>query len=104
MGPPHERSLLVWEFVPGKSYPDKLALVWAPAPLMTKGEAGHCGPGPVSASGSFSSGKNGLITESLTANPPSAGDFSCPSGQGLVFGFVSHTSISIRTTPTASQH
>jgi hypothetical protein len=33
--------------------------------------------GPVSASGTFSSGKNGSINQSLTIGPPSPGSFSC---------------------------
>jgi hypothetical protein len=39
--------------------------------------------GPVTASGTFSSGKNGQVTASLTLSPPSAGGFSCPPGQDL---------------------
>lgn len=54
--------------------------------------------GPVSASGTFSSGKNGTISQSLTLNPPSAGDFSCPSGQKLVLAFVSYTNVAITDT------
>jgi hypothetical protein len=37
--------------------------------------------GPVSASGTFSSDKNGQITASLTILPPGPGSFSCPPGQ-----------------------
>jgi hypothetical protein len=40
--------------------------------------------GPVSASGNFQAAKNGNIIGSLLLAPPSAGDFSCPSGQSLV--------------------
>jgi hypothetical protein len=54
--------------------------------------------GPVSASGTFSSGKNGTISQSLTLNPPSAGSFSCPSGQRLVIAFASFTNVSISDT------
>lgn len=54
--------------------------------------------GPVSASGTFSSGKNGTISQSLTLNPPSAGSFSCPSGQRLVLAFVSYTNVAITDT------
>ena len=39
--------------------------------------------GPVSATGTFSSGKNGQVTASLTLNPPGPGGFSCPNGQHL---------------------
>ena len=38
--------------------------------------------GPVSATGTFSSGKNEQITQSLTVNPPPS-DISCPPGQSL---------------------
>jgi hypothetical protein len=51
--------------------------------------------GPVSASGSFSSGKNGQITQSLTVEEPSPGSFSCPSGQSFVLASVSYTMVSI---------
>lgn len=54
--------------------------------------------GPVSAGGDFSSGKNGSINGSLTLQPPSAGSFSCPSGQHLVLASVSYTNVSITDT------
>ncbi|HBY92561.1 MAG: hypothetical protein M5U01_31900 [Ardenticatenaceae bacterium] len=54
--------------------------------------------GPVSASGTFSSGKNGQITASLTVPPPDKGDFSCPPGQRLVLASVSYTNVSITDT------
>ena len=56
------------------------------------------GSGPVSASGSFSSGKNGNITASLTAAPPSAGSFSCPNGQKLRLALVTYTNITLTDT------
>jgi hypothetical protein len=56
--------------------------------------------GPVSAPGTFSSGQNGQITESLTLSPPSAGSFSCPSGQRLVLASVSYTNVQLRDTTT----
>jgi len=46
----------------------------------------------VSAAGSFEP-KNGRVVASLTAGPPSAGDFSCPNGQRLVLASVSYTNI-----------
>lgn len=52
--------------------------------------------GPVSASGTFNSGKNGSISASLTLLPPSAGSFSCPSGQTLVLASVSYTDVVIK--------
>jgi hypothetical protein len=54
--------------------------------------------GPVSATGTFSSGKNGTISQSLTLSPPSAGSFSCPSGQRLVLAFDSYTHVAIADT------
>lgn len=51
----------------------------------------------VSASGSFEV-KNGRVVASLTAGPPSAGGFSCPGGQQLVFASVSYTNIVLRDT------
>lgn len=46
----------------------------------------------VSANGSFEV-KNGRVQASLTAGPPSAGDFSCPGGQRLVFASVTYSNI-----------
>ena len=54
--------------------------------------------GPVSATGTFSSGKNGTISQSLTLSPPSAGSFSCPAGQRLVLAFVGYTNVAITDT------
>jgi len=51
--------------------------------------------GPVSASGTFSSGKNGNINGSLTLNPPGPGGFSCPHGQKLEVASVSYTNVSV---------
>ena len=51
--------------------------------------------GPVSATGTFSSGKNGQVTASLTLNPPGPGSFSCPSGQSLQVASVTYTNVAI---------
>ncbi len=51
--------------------------------------------GPVSASGIFSSGKNGSISASLTINPPPNVSLTCPSGQKLVLADVTYSGISI---------
>lgn len=51
--------------------------------------------GPVSATGEFTSGQNGQVTGSLTAQPPGPGEFSCPSGQELVLTFVQYTNVSL---------
>jgi hypothetical protein len=51
--------------------------------------------GPVSASGAFNSGKNGNITASLTAAPPSAGSFSCPPGQSLELASVTYDNVTL---------
>lgn len=51
----------------------------------------------VTSGGTFST-KNGRIRESLTAGPPSAGDFSCPPGQRLVLAGVSYTNIVLTDT------
>jgi len=53
--------------------------------------------GPVSASGTFSSGKNGNITASLSAAPPSAPDF-CPNGQKTELALVTYTNITLTDT------
>src|SRR5215213_11286612 len=54
--------------------------------------------GPVSATGEFSSGKNGNVTASLTLNPPGPGSFSCPRGQSLEIAQVTYTNVSITDT------
>jgi hypothetical protein len=55
--------------------------------------------GPVSASGTFNSGKNGNVTASLTLSPPGPpppSEFSCPPGQtGPTLAQVSYTNVSI---------
>lgn len=51
--------------------------------------------GPVSASGNFTSGKNGNIVGSLTIAPLGPGTFSCPNGQQLVLAAVSYSGIAI---------
>lgn len=50
--------------------------------------------GPVSASGQFTSGKNGQITGSLTLNPP-ATTLSCPPGQRRVLVSVVYTNVAL---------
>jgi hypothetical protein len=54
--------------------------------------------GPVSASGTFSSGKNGQVTASLTVKPPGPGTFSCPAGQSLQIAEVSYSSVTLTDT------
>jgi hypothetical protein len=54
--------------------------------------------GPVSASGTFNSGKNGQVTASLTVQPPSPGSFSCPPGQSLQIAQVSYSNIVVTDT------
>jgi len=48
--------------------------------------------GPVSASGDFTSGKNGQITGSLTLSPP-ATTLTCPGGQRVVLVSVSYSNV-----------
>jgi uncharacterized cupredoxin-like copper-binding protein len=58
--------------------------------------------GPVSAAGTFSSGKNGNVTAALTLSPPAPPPpamFSCPKGQkGPELAQVSYTSVSLTDT------
>lgn len=51
----------------------------------------------VNASGSFEV-KNGRVVATLRAGPPSAGGFTCPSGQRLVLARVSYTNIVLTDT------
>jgi hypothetical protein len=53
--------------------------------------------GPVSASGTFNSGKNGNVTASLTVSPPPS-DISCPNGQTLKLASVSYTNVVLTDT------
>jgi len=50
--------------------------------------------GPVSASGDFTSGKNGQITGSLTISPPPT-TLTCPGGQHVVLVSVSYTNVAV---------
>ena len=50
--------------------------------------------GPVSASGAFTSGKNGSIDDSLTLSPP-ASTLDCPGGQHAVLASVSYTNVAV---------
>lgn len=54
--------------------------------------------GPVSAPGTFPSGKNGSVVGNITLNPPSAGDFACPSGQDLVLLSATYSQVTITDT------
>jgi len=53
--------------------------------------------GPVSSTGTFSSGKNGQVTASLTVSPPPS-DISCPSGQTLQLAQVTYTNVTLTDT------
>jgi hypothetical protein len=53
--------------------------------------------GPVSATGTFSSGKNGNITASLTVQPPPS-NITCPGGQKLQLASASYTGMTIADT------
>jgi hypothetical protein len=53
--------------------------------------------GPVIATGTFSSGKNGQVTASLTVQPPPS-DISCPPGQSLELAQVSYTNVVLTDT------
>jgi hypothetical protein len=55
--------------------------------------------GPVTASGTFNSGKNGQVTADLTLFPPPLpSSFSCPKGQSLQLAEVSYTNVVITDT------
>lgn len=47
---------------------------------------------PVSGGGDFPV-RNGSVTGTITVDPPGPGDFTCPSGQNLVFASVSYTNV-----------
>ena len=54
--------------------------------------------GPVNATGTFNSGKNGQVTASLTLNPPGPGSFSCPTGQSREIAQVTYTNVQVTDT------
>jgi hypothetical protein len=54
--------------------------------------------GPVSATGQFSSGKNGQVTASLTLDPPGPGSFTCPPGQSRQIAQVTYTNVTLTDT------
>jgi hypothetical protein len=53
--------------------------------------------GPVTATGTFNSGKNGQVTASLTAQPPFR-DIGCPPGQSQELASVTYTNILLTDT------
>jgi hypothetical protein len=53
--------------------------------------------GPVSATGTFNSGKNGQVTASLTVEPPPS-DIACPPGQDLQLAEVSYENVLLTDT------
>ncbi len=59
--------------------------------------------GPVVAPGTFRSGKNGSISQSLPLSAPDKGSFSCPNGQKLVLAYVRYVNVGIAdlTTPVS---
>jgi len=54
--------------------------------------------GPVAATGTFNSGKNGSISQCLTIQPPGAGGFTCPGGQTRTLSQVSYSGLKITDT------
>jgi hypothetical protein len=53
--------------------------------------------GPVIATGTFNSGRNGQDTASLTVSPPLS-DISCPPEQGLELASVTYTNVGLSDT------
>jgi len=53
--------------------------------------------GPVKATGTFNSGKNGQVTASLTVKPPPS-NITCPPGQSLELASVSYTGVTLTDT------
>lgn len=53
--------------------------------------------GPVSATGTFSSGKNGNVVATLTVSPPPS-NISCPNGQSLQLASVTYTNVTLTDT------
>src|SRR5215211_3456041 len=53
--------------------------------------------GPVSATGTFNSGKNGQVTASLTVSPPFR-DIGCPPGQSQELASVTYTNVVLTDT------
>ena len=53
---------------------------------------------PVSATGTFNSGKNGQVTASLTIPPPGPGSFTCPPGQSRELASATYSNAAITDT------
>ena len=53
--------------------------------------------GPVTATGTFNSGKNGNVTASLTLSPPPS-DITCPNGQTLQLASASYSNVILTDT------
>ena len=51
--------------------------------------------GPVSATGDFTSGKNGTVSNSLTLMPPPNTALTCPGGQHVVLVSVSYSNVQV---------
>ena len=62
----------------------------------------HQTVGSVSASGQFTSGKNGQITGSLTLRPP-ASTLTCPPGQRLVLVNITYTNVVVSALGAGTQ-
>jgi hypothetical protein len=56
----------------------------------------------VSASGAFTSDKNGTVSGCLVLTPPGPGSFACPPGQSLVLSKVAYANIAVDSVPTGS--
>ncbi|MCY0914579.1 hypothetical protein [Massilia antarctica] len=56
----------------------------------------------VTTSGDFTSDKNGTVSGCLILTAPSAGNFTCPSGQNLVLSSVTFSNITVQSGPTGS--
>jgi hypothetical protein len=54
--------------------------------------------GPVTATGTFSSGKNGQVTASLTISPPGQGQLTCPDDMTVALLQVTYTNVAIGDT------
>jgi hypothetical protein len=85
---------------------DYLASAQATATFVCVNNGGQCPNaankktvnGPVTTPGTFTSGKNGSISQCLTLNAPGAGGFSCPGGQTVTLSQVTFTDIAIADT------
>lgn len=82
---------------------DITASATATATYVCRNQGGNCPnaankktvTGPVSATQQFTSDRNGQVQACISLNPPSAGNFTCPGNQQVVFSSVTYSNLKV---------